>query len=254
MIFAHGFGTEQSLWRFVEPHFRENYRTVLFDYVGCGRSDPLAYDPERYASIEGYASDVLDICNDLNLRDAIFVGHSFSGMVGAVAAIRAPQLFSRLIMIGPSARFENDPPDYIGGFDRDDLLDLLGLMDRNMTDWINFLAPVAMKNQDRPELTAEFVSTLSAGDPEILRRFARLAFLGDQRHYLPLCHTPTLILQCADDTIAPATASEYIHRHLPVSTLCYMRATGHCPHVTHPEETLRLIRSYLATGQCSDGN
>ncbi len=250
MIFAHGFGTDQSLWRYVEPAFREDYRTVLFDYVGSGKADIQAYDAERYASIEGYASDVLDICNDLKLRDAIFVGHSFSSMVGIVAAIRAPEFFSRLILIGPSARFENDLPDYTGGFEHNDLLDLLGLMDRNMIDWANFMAPVAMKNADRPELTEELASVLNASDPDILRRFAHLVFFGDQRHYLPLCHTPALILQCTNDAIAPISAGEYIRAHLPGSILCYMRATGHCPHVSHPEETIASIGSYLATGHC----
>lgn len=245
MIFAHGFGTDQSLWHFVEPAFRDRYRTVLFDYVGSGHSDFSAYDTQHYGSIDGYASDALDICDALHIEDAVFVGHSFSGMVGAAAAIREPKRIATLIMIGPNARFLNDPP-YIGGFERSDLIELLALMERNMVGWANFLAPVAMKNDERPELAEAFASTLSSNDPAILRHFAEVVFLGDQRHLLPLCTQPTLILQCADDSIAPITAGEYIHAHLPRSTIQYMHATGHCPHVSHPDETIERINTYLA--------
>jgi sigma-B regulation protein RsbQ len=245
MLFAHGFATDQSLWHFVEPAFRERYRTVTFDYAGSGRSDRQAYDPVRYASIEGFADDVLEICEALDLRDVIFVGHSFSSMVGAVAAIRAPARFAHLIMIGPNACFENDPP-YIGGFERADLLDLLALMERNVVGWANFMAPVAMKNEERPELTEAFAQTLASNDPEVLCRSARVVFLGDQRAYLPRCAVPTLLLQCVDDSIAPASAVEYLHAHLPNSTLHPMHATGHCPHVSHPAETIAVIENYLA--------
>lgn len=246
MVFAHGFGTDQTLWRFVEPAFRHRYRTVLFDYVGSGRSDLSAYDPARYGTIDGYADDLLDICAALDLQNAVLVAHSFSSMVGVAAAVREPQRFSTLIMLAPNARFENDPPAYVGGFERADLLDLLALMQRNMVDWANFLAPVAMKNDDRPDLAVEFADTLSTGEPDILQRFARLVFLGDFRALLPLCTTPTLILQCEDDSIAPPSAVEYVRAHLPHGELRHMRATGHCPHVSHPQETIALIDDFLA--------
>jgi sigma-B regulation protein RsbQ len=246
IIFAHGFGCDQHMWRFVTPAFAADHRLVLFDYVGSGRSDLAAYDPARYASLDGYAADVLEICAALDLRDAVFVGHSVSSMIGVLAAIRAPERFSRLVLVGPSPRYLNDPPEYVGGFERADIEGLLDLMDRNYIGWANFLAPTIMRHPEQPELTEELEASFCSTDPEIARRFAEATFLADNRADLPNVPVPALILQCSDDAIAPLAVGEYLHRHMPASTLRVMRATGHCPHMSDPAETIALIKEYLA--------
>lgn len=245
MLFAHGFGCDQNMWRFITPAFEDDYRIVLFDYVGCGKSDLAAYDPARYSSLDGYAQDVLDVCDALDLRDVIFVGHSVSSMVGVVAAREDRERFSRLIMVGPSPRYINDT-DYIGGFERADIEGLLDLMDRNYIGWANFLAPVVMKNEGRPELTRELHESFCSTDPKIARRFAEATFFADNRSDLAHVVVPSLILQCAEDAIAPVEVGHYLERELPRSTLRLMRATGHCPHVSHPEETVAAIKEYLS--------
>jgi sigma-B regulation protein RsbQ len=245
MIFAHGFGCDQHMWRFITPAFEKDYRIVLFDYVGAGSSDLTAYDPTRYGSLDGYADDLLEICRALDLRDAIVVGHSVSSMIAVLAAKREPARFSRLILIGPSPRYVNDPPQYVGGFERNDIEELLSTMERNYIGWANYLAPQIMKNPDRPELSAELTESFCSTDPEIASRFARATFLADNRTDLRDVQVPSLILQCADDLIAPNEVGEYVHRNLSGSTLRLMQATGHCPHMSHPEETIRLIREYL---------
>jgi sigma-B regulation protein RsbQ len=245
MLLAHGFGCDQNMWRFLTPAFAKDYKLVLFDYVGSGGSDLKAYDEERYAKLEGYAQDVLDIVEALDLHDVIFVGHSVSSMIGILAAKRAPERFSRLILIGPSPRYINDG-DYIGGFERADLEGLLDLMDKNYIGWASFLAPVIMKNDDRPELTAELQESFCSTDPKIARRFAEATFFADNRGDLADCGKPSLILQCSEDAIAPQEVGRYVHHALPESTFRMMKATGHCPHVSHPDETIEAIREYLA--------
>ena len=249
MLFAHGFGCDQNMWRFVTPVFAEDYRIVLFDYVGSGKSDLQAYSPERYGSLDGYTQDVLDVCGALDLKDIIFVGHSVSGVVGMLASIREPARFDRLIMVGPSPRYINEPPDYVGGFERSDIVGLLDVMEKNYIGWANFLAPVVMKNHDRPELTRELEESFCSTDPKIARRFAEATFFSDNRDDLSKVTIPSLIMQCSEDAIAPLDVGEYLHRHLPKSTLRVMSATGHCPHMSHPEETIEVIKEYLTTGQ-----
>ncbi|HKO56496.1 MAG TPA: alpha/beta hydrolase [Thermoanaerobaculia bacterium] len=245
MLFAHGFGCDQTMWRFITPAFEQQYRIVLFDYVGSGNSDLSAYDPERYATLGGYAQDVLDVCEALDLRDVIFVGHSVSSMVGVLAANRAPERFSRLIMVGPSPRYINDN-GYVGGFERADIEGLLDLMDKNYIGWASFLAPVIMKNDDRPELTQELNDSFCSTDPKITRRFAQTTFFADNRADLAHVRVPSLIMQCSEDAIAPVEVGNFLHRAIPRSTLRLMKATGHCPHISHPEETIEAIRTYLA--------
>ncbi len=245
MLFAHGFGCDQNMWRFITPAFERDYRIVLFDYVGSGKSDISAFDFDRYSSLDGYAQDVLDICAALDLRDVIFVGHSVSSMVGVLAANRDPGRFSRLIMVGPSPRYINDT-GYVGGFERADIEGLLELMDKNYIGWANFLAPVIMKNDDRPELTRELHESFCSTDPKITRRFAETTFFADNRADLPQLRVPSLIMQCSEDAIAPVEVGNYLHRTLPQSTLRMMKATGHCPHISHPEETIEAIKTYLA--------
>jgi sigma-B regulation protein RsbQ len=245
MMFAHGFGCDQNMWRFVAPAFADDYRIVLFDYVGSGGSDLEAYDPDRYASLEGYADDVLDVVHALDLRDVILVGHSVSSMVAVLAANREPDRFDRLILVGPSPRYINDAPDYVGGFERGDIEGLLETMDRNFIGWANFLAPAIMKNPDRPELGEELTASFCSTDPKIARRFAEATFFADNRADLRNVAVPSLIMQCSDDIIAPREVGEYLHRELPESTLRVLEATGHCPHMSAPEETIRVIREYL---------
>src|SRR3954451_23132651 len=221
------------MWRFFAPAFEADYRVILFDYVGSGKADVSAYDPERYATLDGYAQDVLDICAALDLHDVIFVGHSVSSMVGVLAANREPGRFSRLIMVGPSPRYINDA-GYTGGFERADIEGLLDLMGRNYIGWANFLAPVIMKNEERPELSKELNDSFCSTDPKIARRFAETTFFADNRADLAGVRVPSLIMQCSDDAIAPSAVGRYLSRELPNSTLYEMEATGHCPHVSHP--------------------
>jgi sigma-B regulation protein RsbQ len=246
MLFAHGFGCDQNMWRFVAPAFADDYKLVLFDYVGSGRSDLSAYDAERYATLDGYAQDVLDVCHALDLRDVVFVGHSVSAMIGVLAARREPERFAHLIMIGPSPRYLNDPPEYAGGFERSDIEGLLDTMDKNYIGWANHLGPAIMANADRPELGQELTESFCSTDPVIARRFAEATFFADNRNDLAGLRIPSLVLQCSEDIIAPREVGEYVHRELPGSTLRMMQATGHCPHMSAPEETIALMREYLS--------
>ncbi|HEX8209577.1 MAG TPA: alpha/beta hydrolase [Longimicrobium sp.] len=245
MLFAHGFGCDQNMWRYVTPAFEDDYRIVLFDYVGSGQSDLAAYDANRYSTLEGYAQDVLEVCQALDLRDVVLVGHSVSSMVAVLAANQEPDRFARLVLIGPSPRYVNEAPDYVGGFERADIEGLLEMMDRNYIGWASFLAPAIIKNADRPELGEELTASFCSTDPKIARRFAEATFFADNRDDLRRVRIPALVMQCTDDMIAPPEVGEYVHRSMPGSTLRVMKATGHCPHMSHPEETVELIRDYL---------
>ena len=246
MMFAHGFGCDQNMWRFVTPAFADRYKLVLFDYVGSGKSDLAAYDARRYGSLEGYAQDVLDICEALDLRDVIFVGHSVSSVIGTIAANRAPERFDRLIFVGPSAAYINEPPDYIGGFERADIDGLLEMMDKNYLGWASVLAPAVMKNPERGDLTVELEQSFCATDPKIARRFAEVTFLSDNRADFAKLKVPALIMQCSDDSIAPLSAGKFVAQEIPQSTFRLMQATGHCPHMSAPAETIEVIEDYLA--------
>lgn len=245
MLFAHGFGCDQHMWRFITPAFEKDYKVILFDYVGAGDSDLSAYDSGRYSSLEGYSKDVLDVIRALDLRDIIFVGHSVSSMIGVLAANEEPDRFAQLILIGPSPRYINDDA-YVGGFERKDIDGLLEMMDTNFIGWANFLAPAIMKNPERPELGGELTESFCSTDPVIARRFAQATFLADNREDLAAVKVPSLILQCSDDMVAPERVGEYMRDNLSNSTLRVMKATGHCPHMSHPEETIALIKEYLA--------
>jgi len=245
MVFAHGFGCDQNMWRFVTPAFEDEYRIVLFDFVGSGKSDLRAYDLKRYGDLRGYADDVLDVCRALGLENVILVAHSVSSMSGVLAAIREPERFARLVLVGPSPRYINDPPDYVGGFERADIEGLLDTMEKNYIGWANFLGPAIMKNPERPELGEELTESFCSTDPTIARRFAEVTFFSDNRSDLPKLTVPSLIMQCSDDLIAPPSVGDYLHRNLRASTLRVLRATGHCPHMSDPAETIQVIREYL---------
>jgi sigma-B regulation protein RsbQ len=245
MLFANGFGCDQNMWRFVTPAFEKNYKIVLFDYVGSGKSDITAYNKEKYNDLNGYANDILEILDALELRNLIFVGHSVSTMIGLLAAIKKPERFSKMIFVGPSACYINDAPSYIGGFEKQDIHELLETMDKNYIGWANFLAPAIMKNPDRPELGEELTESFCSTDPIIARQFAEVTFLSDNRSDLPKLKIPTLILQCSDDLIAPLDVGYFLQGEIPGSELKIMKATGHCPHMSAPGETIDLIRDYL---------
>ncbi len=244
MLFAHGFGCDQNMWRFVTPAFERRYRTVLFDYVGAGGSDLTAYDPERYSTLHGYALDVVEICQALDLRDVVFVGHSVSAMVGVLAAAATPERFGALVLIGPSPRYIDDA-GYVGGFTDEDIEGLLASLDSNYLGWSSAMAPVIMANADRPELGAELTTSFCRTDPEIQKRFARATFLSDNRDDLPRVRVPTLVLQCSEDVIAPDAVGEYVHRQIPGSAFVKLRATGHCPNLSAPDETVAAIAGFL---------
>jgi sigma-B regulation protein RsbQ len=234
------------MWRYVAPAFESEYKVILFDYVGSGKSDLESYDPKRYSSLEGYADDVLEICHALDLRDVIFVGHSVSGMIGVLAANREPELFDRLVLVGPSARYVNDIPGYEGGFERPDLEGLLQMMDSNYIGWANFLAPVIMKNPDHPELSEELEASFCSTDPIIARRFAEATFFADNRADAAQVTVPSLIIQCADDSIAPQSVGEHLRETMKGSTYRLLAVSGHCPHLSHPSATIDAIREYLS--------
>jgi sigma-B regulation protein RsbQ len=246
MVFAHGFGCDQHMWRHVAPRFEDRFQVVLFDHVGAGGADPSAYEPERHATLGGYAEDVVAILEDLDLHDVVFVGHSVSAMIGVLAANAAPERFGHLVLVGPSPRYIDDPDTgYVGGFGRADIDDLLASLESNYLGWSSAMAPVIVGNPDRPELGAELTESFCRADPEIQRRFAQATFLSDNRTDLASVQVPCLVLQCSDDIIAPTAVGRYVHEALPHSELVVLRATGHCPNLSAPDETTEVIESYL---------
>jgi sigma-B regulation protein RsbQ len=244
MLFAHGFGCDQNMWRFVTPAFADEHRVVLFDHVGAGGSDLAAYDREKYSTLRGYAEDVLEICDELELTDVVYVGHSVASMIGVLAAATEPERFAKLVLVGPSPRYI-DEEGYVGGFSREDIEGLLESLDSNYLGWSAAMAPVIMGNDERPELGQELTSSFCRTDPEIARHFARVTFTSDNRADLGRVRTPTLVLQCSDDAIAPGAVGEYVHHQIAGSTLVQLEATGHCPNLSAPEETIAAIRAFL---------
>lgn len=245
MVFAHGFGCDQNMWRWITPAFENDYRIVLYDHVGAGGSDLSAYRSEKYRTLNGYVADLLEICAAEELTKIIFVGHSVSSMIGVLAAIQEPDRFEKLILIGPSPRYVNDG-DYVGGFDRPDIEGLLEFLDNNYMGWAAAMAPVIMGNAERPELGAELTGSFCRTDPGIAREFARVTFLSDNRADLGRVRTPSLVLQCSEDPIAPQAVGEYVHRNLAGSELLTLKATGHCPNLSAPEETIAAVKAYLS--------
>ena len=251
VMFLHGLGCDQRMWRYVAPTFEVDSQVILMDLPGCGQSDLSAFDLERYSKLEGYAQDILDVIKALDLQDVIFVGHSVSSMLGAIASIRQPERFSQLIMVAPSPCYLNHPPDYLGGFDRADIEELLDLMDKNYMGWASFLAPLAMGNSESPELAQELESSFCSTDPITAKAFAKATFYSDCRSLLPEIVTPCLILQCTEDALVPEPVGEYLHQHIPKSSYIKLTATRHCPHLSHPVETAAFIRSYLSASMAN---
>lgn len=244
ILFVHGFGCDQHMWRHVAPAFENDYTVVLFDHVGSGGSDVSAYDPEKYNTLDGYASDLVEIAASFNSSDIIIVGHSVSAMIGAMAAVAAPDLFSALVMVSPSPSYINEG-DYVGGFTQEQVDELLESLENNHLGWSVTMAPVIMGNPDRKELGEELTQSFCRMEPSIARQFARTTFLTDKRAILPEVQLPVLILQCAEDIIAPRVVGEYVHKSIPDSQLVLMKATGHCPNLSAPIETIEAIQRFL---------
>ncbi len=245
MIFAHGFGCDQEMWRLVSPRFADDHRVVLFDYVGCGGSDASAFDPTKYASLDGYVSDVIDIIDELGLSDVIFVGHSVSAMIGVLASIARPDLFGALVLVGPSPRYIDDD-GYVGGFASADIDELLSSLDNNYLGWSRTMAPVIMDNRDQPELADELESSFCRVDPVIARQFADVTFRSDNREDLSKVAVPTLIVQSARDVIASQTVGGFVHQQISGSEMVVLDVSGHCPHLSAPEPTYEAIRQFVA--------
>ena len=246
IVFSHGFGCDQHMWGKVAEALAPDYRIILFDHVGAGRSDLAAYDREKYSNLAGYADDVVEIGRELQLHDAVFVGHSVSAMIGALATLKAPDMFSDLVMVGPSPRYIDDG-SYIGGFSRAQVDELLDFLADNHLGWSAAMAPAIIGNPDRPELGETLTNSFCNTDPEIARDFARVTFMSDHRADLPKLTAPTLLLQCDEDIIAPVAVGEYMHRVLPNSKLAIIRNVGHCPHLSSPSASTDAIDTFLAT-------
>jgi sigma-B regulation protein RsbQ len=244
MVFAHGFGCDQNMWRHVAPAFQEQFRTILFDHVGAGGSDLMAYDGEKYSSLAGYADDVVEIGHELGLQGAVFVGHSVSAMIGLLASLKAPGMFQSLVMVGPSPRYIDDA-DYVGGFKEEQITELVDFLADNHMGWSTAMAPVIMGNPDRPELGEELTNSFCRTDPDIAKEFARVTFNSDNRADLAKVTIPTLILQCSEDVIAPIAVGEYVHKHVRNSKLVILKATGHCPNLSAPEEVISAMRGFV---------
>lgn len=246
IVYAHGFGCNQTMWNHITPAFAGTHRQVLLDYVGSGQSDLASFDPERYGSLQGYAQDILEVCDALDLRSGVtFVGHSVSSSIGLLASIARPELFERLVLIGPSPCFLNLPPDYHGGFEREDLEGLLALMEQNYIGWANYLAPVVAGAPTGHPLTGELSQSFCSTDPLVARTFAQATFFADNRADLPHVTRPCLILQHQFDALAPLGVGEFLHQQLKNSTLNILPATGHCAHMSHPSLVIEAMKQYL---------
>ena len=244
MVFAHGFGCDQGLWRLVAPAFEATHRVVLLDHVGAGGSDLSAHDPVRHGRLEGYARDVVEVLEALALGPVVFVGHSVSAMIGVLVAAERPDLVDRLVLVSPNPCYVDDG-DYRGGFSAEEIDELLETMDTNYLGWSRVMAPVIMGVPDRPELAGELTTSFCRSDPQIARSFARTTFLSDNRADLRRVRTPTLVLQCSDDVIAPRSVGEFVHEQIGGSELVVLDATGHCPNLSAPDQVVDAVRHYL---------
>lgn len=243
LVFGHGFGCDQRVWERVQPHFETSHRCVLFDYVGCGRSEPGEYDESRYETLDGYAQDLLEVCGSLELHGATFIGHSVSAMIGVLAEVAAPGTFSRMVLLAPSPRYIDDPP-YIGGFTREDIAALLTLMDQNFVGWATSFADLAARE---PRASRELTESLCSLPPGVARRFAEATFFSDCRPHLPQVQARTLVIQCSDDDIAPVSVGQYVASRLPKAEYRLLSGSGHLPHVTHAGEVIRLVEEFLTS-------
>lgn len=244
IMFAHGYGCDQNMWRFITPAFEKDYDVILFDHVGSGKSDESAYDFEKYSSLNGYAEDVIELCDELHLKNIIFVGHSVSSMIGVLASAKRTDLFKALIMIGPSPCYINDS-EYYGGFEKKDIDGLIEMLENNYLGWSSYITPVIIGDPEKPEYAAELNNSFCRMNPEIAKHFAKVTFSGDNRKDLSKVTTPTLIIQSDPDVIAPVKVGMFVHENMKTSKFMKLETPGHCPHLTSPELTIKAINSYL---------
>ncbi|MBD1920940.1 alpha/beta hydrolase [Microcoleus sp. FACHB-831] len=245
LVFAHGFGSDQTAWRHQVAALASKYRIVLFDHVGAGKSDFNAYSPRRYSSLHSYAEDLLEVCYELKLKNCLLVGHSVSGMVSMLAALEDPELFSHLIFVSASPRYLNDT-GYVGGFEQSDLDAFYAAMSSNYHAWASGFAPIAMGNPERPELATEFANTLSAIRPDIAIAVARVIYQSDHRAELSRLKVPTLVLQSNNDVAVPTEVGTYISRNVSTSKLLPIAANGHLPHMSSPDVVTSAIAKVAA--------
>lgn len=246
VLLAHGFGCDQNMWRFLTPSLEPHFKIVLFDYVGSGNSQLSAYSSSRYSSLDGYAKDIIDVCDALQLTGVHFIGHSVSCMTGLIASIERPELFSSMTMVCPSPCFLNHPPEYMGGFERQDLEELISLMDKNYIGWANYLAPLIMGTENGEELTGELAGSFCSTDPLVAKNFARATFFPDHRELLDKTPVPCLILQSGQDSLAPTHIGQYMHGKITNNKLIEVDASGHCLHMTHPKSIDDDIIKFIA--------
>jgi sigma-B regulation protein RsbQ len=243
IMLAHGFGCDQNLWRLIVPELLPNFRLVLFDHVGSGAADPAAWDAARYASLQRYADDIVEIVSELDLHDVTFVGHSVASMMGVLAVASDPSRFAKLVLLTPSPCYIDDD-DYRGGFSRSDIDELLDSLESNYLGWSRSMAPVIMGTPERPDLEDELAETFCRTDPECARVFARATFLSDNRGDLERVSVPTLVIECEQDAIAPREVGAFVHRNIDGSELVTLNTTGHCPHLSAPEATAKAIAAF----------
>lgn len=247
LLFVHGYGCNQNMWRFMTPDFEDDYKVILMDLVGYGESDIKSFDKEKYSSLKGYATDIIDVCQELDLKQITLIGHSVSSMIGLHVSLMAPELIDHLIMIGPSPCYINQD-NYIGGFSKADIDELIDTLNSNYLGWSSAITPVIMGNPDQPELTDELNNSFCQTDPEIAKQFAKVTFMGDERKYLEECSAKTLIIQSKKDIIAPIEVGKFVHSKIKNSELKILNINGHCPHMSSPKATTKAIKEYLNAG------
>ncbi|ABM03599.1 alpha/beta hydrolase fold protein [Psychromonas ingrahamii 37] len=245
LMLAHGFGCDQNMWQYMLPELESHYKIILFDYVGSGNSLLTDYSKEKYSTLEGYAKDIVDIIEALNLKDVTIIAHSVSSIIASIAAIKRPELIKHLVMVCPSPCFLNIPPDYEGGFERSDLEDLIELMDKNYIGWANYLAPLIMGNSQSPELIGELSGSFCSTDPLVAKTFAKATFFSDHRHILKNITCPVLILQSASDSLAGINIGYYMAEKIAHNELAIINAEGHCLHMTNHQDIIPIILRFI---------
>ncbi len=245
LLMAHGFGCNQQMWRFLVPYLEGNFKIVLFDYVGSGSSDLAAYSKQKYADLAGYSQDIVDICQALDLNNVVLVGHSVSSIIGLLAAQKIPERIHSQVMVCPSPCFLNFPPEYMGGFNREDLVELIDLMDKNYIGWANYLAPLVTGELEGKVFATELTTSFCTTNPITAKNFAKATFFSDYRHLLPLNQHPVLLLQSEVDALASLFVGNYMLEHTPQSRLEVVSARGHCLHMSHPEQISLIIKDFL---------
>ncbi|PLS22628.1 alpha/beta fold hydrolase [Neptunicoccus cionae] len=244
LVFLHGYGCDSSMWRKVAPAFESRFKVITYDLMGYGQSAIEHYDRARYSTLDGHAEDLIDILDELDLSDVIAVGHSVSAMTVALAANRRPDLIAKTVMICPSPSYMNDEA-YTGGFEESDLLGLLDILEVNYLGWAADMAPAIMGAPDRPGLGDKLTESFCQTDPDIAKHFARVTFLSDHREDVKKIAQPTLVLQCRDDILVPDTVRAWFDANLQRGEQVLLDATGHCPHMSFPEQTIAAISAFL---------